>query len=90
MVVDAMIATALRSSSGENSTGSTDSASGNTAAAPMPKTARATISSPTLAAYAQAAELSRKTVSAMSRSRLRPYRSPSSPAGRIAAAITRL
>ena len=72
MVVDAMTATARRISSGMNSTGSTESASGNTAAAPMPMTARAAISSPTLAAYAQAAELSRKTTSAMSRTRLRP------------------
>ncbi len=47
MVAPAMAATARCRSSGSNKTGSTDSARGKIAAAPMPSTARAAISSPT-------------------------------------------
>ena len=47
MVAPAMAATAFCRSSGANSTGSTESASGKIAAAPMPSTARAAMSSPT-------------------------------------------
>ena len=60
------------------------------AAAPIPSTARAAISSPTLAAYAHAAELAPNRTSATSSTFLRPNRSPSRPAGSIAAASTRL
>ena len=47
-VADAMIAIAFCRSSGANSTGITDRDSGKMAAAPMPSTARAAISSPVL------------------------------------------
>ncbi len=46
MVAPPMAATARCRSCPSNSTGSTDSASGKIAAAPMPSTARAAISSP--------------------------------------------
>ena len=89
-VVEAITAIAFGRSASVNSTGITDSASGRIAAAPTPSSARAAISSPMLAAYAQSAELTPNSASAISRTRLRPYRSPSSPAGRMAAASTRL
>ena len=89
-VADAMSAMAFCRSSGANSTGITDRDSGKMAAAPMPSTARAAISSPTLEAYAHAAELAPNSTSATSSTFLRPSRSPSMPAGSIAAASTRL
>jgi hypothetical protein len=49
-VADAISAIAFCRSSGANSTGITDSDSGKIAAAPMPSTARAAISSPMLPA----------------------------------------
>ena len=57
MVADAISAIARCRSCGANSTGITESASGKMAAAPIPSTARAPISSPVLVAYAHAAEL---------------------------------
>src|SRR6202020_121710 len=57
MVDPAIAATAFGRSSWVNSTGSTDSASGKSAAAPTPSTARAAISSPVDEASAQAREL---------------------------------
>ena len=89
-VADAISAMAFCRSSGANSTGITDKDSGKMAAAPMPSTARAAISSPVPPAYAQAAELAPNKVSATSSTFLRPSRSPSMPAGSIAAASTRL
>src|ERR1700736_5170980 len=89
-VADAITAIAFCRSSGANSTGITDSDSGKMAAAPIPSTARAAISSPVLAAYAHAAELAPNKISATSSTFLRPNRSPSMPAGSIAAASTRL
>ncbi len=89
-VADAISAIAFCRSSGANSTGITASESGKMAAAPMPSTARAAISSPTLAAYAHAAELAPNSARAAISTFLRPNRSPSSPAGSITAASTRL
>ena len=90
MVADAISAIAFCRSSGANSTGITESDSGKMAAAPMPSIARAAISSPVLVAYAHAAELTPNTMSATSSTFLRPSRSPSRPAGSMAAASTRL
>src|SRR5216683_8137082 len=89
-VADAISAIAFCRSSGANSTGITDSDSGKMAAAPIPSTALAVINSPVLAAYAHAAELAPNKISATSSTFLRPSRSPSRPAGSIAAARTRL
>src|ERR1700722_10359349 len=89
-VADAISAIAFCRSSGANSTGITDRDNGKMAAAPTPSTARAAISSPTPEAYAHAAELAPNSSSATSSTFLRPSRSPSSPAGSIAAASTRL
>ena len=89
-VADAISAIAFCRSCGANSTGITESDSGKMAAAPIPSTARAAISSPVLVAYAHAAELAPNTTSATSSTFLRPNRSPSRPAGSIAAASTRL
>src|ERR1700730_2395314 len=60
------------------------------AAAPIPSTARAAISSPVLAAYAHAAELAPNKISATRSTFFRPHPSPTMPAGSIAAASTRL
>ena len=89
-VADAISAIAFCRSSGANSTGITESDSGKMAAAPIPSSARAAISSPVLVAYAHAAELAPNRTSATSSTFLRPSRSPSRPAGSIAAASTRL
>ena len=89
-VADAISAIAFCRSSGANSTGITASDSGKMAAAPRPSTARAAISSPVLVAYAHAAELAPNKTSATSSTFLRPNRSPSRPAGSMAAASTRL
>src|SRR5215472_7882658 len=89
-VADAISAIALCRSSGANSTGITESASGKMAAAPIPSAARAAISSPVPAAYAHATEAAPNKISAASSTFLRPSRSPSRPAGSIAAASTRL
>ena len=89
-VADAISAIAFCRSSGANSTGITDSDSGKMAAAPTPSSARAAISSPVLVAYAQAAEAAPNRTSAASSTFFRPSRSPSMPAGSIAAASTRL
>ena len=90
MVAEAISAIAFCRSCGANSTGITESDMGKMAAAPIPSAARAAISSPALAAYAQAAELAPNKTSAASSTFLRPSRSPSRPAGSIAAASTRL
>jgi hypothetical protein len=71
-IVEAITAVAFCRSSGANSTGMMASASGMIAAAPRPSTARAAISSPEVAAYAQAAELTPKMVSEVISTRLRP------------------
>ena len=71
-IVEAMTAVAFCRSAGENSTGMMARASGMMPAAPSPRTARAAISSPEDAAYAQAAELAPKTASEVSRTFLRP------------------
>ena len=89
-VADAISAIAFCRSSGANSTGITASDSGKMAAAPIPSTARAPISSAVLVAYAHAAELAPNKTSATSSTFLRPSRSPSRPAGSMAAASTRL
>src|SRR5215469_15795689 len=89
-VAEAISAIAFCRSCGENSTGITDSDSGKMAAAPTPSNARAAISSPALAAYAHATEPTPNKTSAASSTFLRPSRSPSRPAGSIAAASTRL
>ena len=89
-VADAISAIAFCRSSGANSTGITDSDSGKMAAAPIPSTARPAMSSPVPDAYAHAAELAPNRTSAPSSTFLRPSRSPSMPAGSIAAASTRL
>ena len=89
-VADAISAIARCRSSGANSTGITDSDSGKMAAAPIPSTARPAISSPVPDAYAHSAELAPNRTSATSSTFLRPSRSPSMPAGSIAAASTRL
>ncbi len=80
--------TALVRSSGANSEGSTDSASGVTRAAPTPMTARAAITVSTSPASAPTTEPARKTPSPAISIRRRPNRSPSSPAGSISAAKT--
>ena len=89
-VADAISAIAFCRSSGPNSTGITARDSGKMAAAPTPSAARAAISSPTPLAYAHAAELAPNKTSAASITFFRPSRSPSRPAGSIAAASTRL
>ncbi len=89
-VAPTVIVIAVRRSSSENSTGSTDSDSGMMKAAPSPSTARAAISRSAEEAYAQASEATPNTSSAPSSSFLRPKRSPSSPAGSSIAASTRL
>ena len=89
-VADAISAIAFCRSSGRNRTGITARDSGKMAAAPTPSTARPRISAPTLPAYAHAAELAPNRTSAASSTFFRPSRSPSMPAGSIAAASTRL
>ena len=89
-VAEAMIAIALGRSSAVNSTGSIERESGRIAAAPSPSSARAAISSPDEVDRAHRAELTPNSTSAPSNTFLRPSRSPSSPAGSTAAAITRL
>ena len=89
-VADAISAIAFCRSSGANSTGITASDSGKMAAAPIPSIARAAISSPVLVAYAHATEPAPNTMSATRSTFLRPNRSPSRPAGSMAAASTRL
>jgi hypothetical protein len=65
--------------------GWTDRLNGRMKAAASPSSARAAMSCPGEVAYAQASEPGPKRARAASRSRLRPKRSPSSPAGSIIA-----
>ncbi len=84
------IAMARGRSSGVNITGSTASDSGVMTAAARPSETRAAMSWPLVAEYAQARDDRPNKTSAPSSRRLRPYRSPSRPAGSNAAARTRL
>ncbi|CAM5358885.1 hypothetical protein SPURM210S_02364 [Streptomyces purpurascens] len=79
---------ALPRSSGPNSEGSTDSASGMTSAPPTPITARAATTQVTSPARVPATEPARKIPSPATSISRRPNRSPSSPAGSIRAANT--
>jgi hypothetical protein len=84
----ATIANARCRSASSKSTGRTERLNGSTNAAASPSKARAAMSCWAEDAYAQASEPSPKRVRPASSSRLRPKRSPSSPAGSIAAPRT--
>ena len=71
----------LRSRSSGNRTAKTASVIGKIAAAPTPITARAPMTSPESSAAAASTDTAPNSARAISSSRLRPYRSPRTPAG---------
>ena len=77
-----------RSSSSPNAAETTARDSGNTIPAPSPISARAAISSAAETGSAHHSDAARNTASPASSSRLRPTRSPITPAGSITAAKT--
>ena len=77
-----------RSSSSPNAAETTARDSGNTIPAPSPISARAAISSPAETDSAHHSDAARNTASPASSSRLRPRRSPITPAGSMTAAKT--